>query len=181
MGLHPRLLGVFAALATFALDQIVKLYFLYDLGFAGMHPGQSIAVGPFFNLVMVWNKGVSFGLFPADSMAARIFLLSFSALVVAGLIYWLLKTRDLMSVTGIGLVIGGALGNMLDRLRYGAVADFFHLHAFGYDWYVFNVADAAIVAGVGLLLYESLLGRERPGNAPGGEPGRGPSNEGLGK
>ena len=181
---HPQRLGLMAAIGIFVLDQAVKLYFLFGLGFAGMRPGEAIPVGPFFNLVMVWNKGVSFGLFAADSVAGRIFLLSFSALVVAGLIYWLLKTKELMSVIGIGFVIGGALGNMLDRLRYGAVADFFHLHAFGYDWYVFNIADAAIVAGVGLLLYESLLGRERPGpgrglsNVPGGDPGRGPSNEG---
>ena len=186
----PRWTGASVALVTFLLDQAVKLYFLYGLGFAGRVPGEAIRVGPFFNLVMVWNRGVSFGLFPADSLASRAFLLVFSGAIVLGLAFWLSKLRTLtegtglLSGLGIGLVIGGALGNMLDRLRYGAVADFFHLHAFGYDWYVFNVADAAIVAGVGLLLYESLLGRERPGpgrgpsSAQGDEAGQGPSNEG---
>ena len=191
----PRGAGASLALATFLLDQSVKLYFHYGLGFAGWQPGQAIRVGPFFNLVMVWNRGVSFGLFPADGAADRIFLLAFSGAIVTGLAVWLWTLKGVskdaaqggaarLTGLGIGLVIGGALGNMLDRLRYGAVADFFHLHAFGYDWYVFNIADAAIVAGVGLLLYESLLGRERPGpgrglsNAQGREPERGPSNEG---
>jgi signal peptidase II len=162
---NPKVLGLAAAVATVFIDQASKLYFLFVLGFFEMRPGEVIAVGPFLNLVMVWNKGVSFGLFPAESEAGRLFLLSFSALMVAGLVYWLLRTTGLITAIGIGMVIGGALGNILDRLRYGAVADFFHLHAYGHSWYVFNVADAAIVAGVGLLLYESLPRRE-------------PSNEG---
>jgi signal peptidase II len=187
---NPRVLGLLAAIATFAFDQAVKVTFLFSLGFAQMHPGEAIRVGPFFNLVMVWNKGVSFGLFAADSTLGRLFLLGFSAIVVAGLCYWLIAGKGLTALIGggLGLVIGGALGNILDRLLYGAVADFFHLHAFGYDWYVFNIADAAIVGGVGLLLYESLLGGERPGpgrglskaegKPQGADPGRGPSHEG---
>lgn len=172
----PLTTGLSAAAITFALDQGIKTYLLTTLGFAHRGPGDAITLGPFLNLVMVWNKGVSFGLFPADSMAGRVFLLTFASGVVGGLTYWLTRTRDALSVIGIGLVIGGALGNMLDRLRFGAVADFFHLHAFGYNWYVFNVADAAIVAGVGLLLYESLLGQGQHGSTSKGP--RGPSNEG---
>jgi signal peptidase II len=188
MKLSPRALGVLVAILAFLLDQGVKTLFLQRFGFAHMAPDEAIAVGPFFNLVMVWNKGVSFGLFPADSAAGRLFLIGFSVLVVGALGYWLSQAKDRLTAIGIGLVIGGALGNVLDRFRFGAVADFFHLHAFGYDWYVFNVADAGIVAGVILLLYESVLGqgqlRSGPRPAATGSPdpvaklgGSGPTSE----
>jgi signal peptidase II len=167
---NPLTLGIAVAVFAFVLDQMVKGLFLYGFGFAGMGAGEAIRVGPFFNLVMVWNKGVSFGLFPADSAAGRVFLICFSIAVVTALAFWLSRNKDRLTAIGIGLVIGGALGNVLDRARFGAVADFFHLHGFGYDWYVFNVADAGIVAGVGLLLYESLLGQGQPGRKAGQAP-----------
>jgi signal peptidase II len=183
----PRRLGLLVAVLAFILDQGQKLLFLKGLGFAHMAPNETIEVLPFFNLVMVWNNGVSFGLFPADSEAGRLFLIGFSVAVVLALAFWLSQTRDRLTAIGIGLVIGGALGNVLDRLRFGAVADFFHLHAFGYDWYVFNVADAGIVAGVGLLLYESLIGQGQQARGTGSTPAsttgskQGPgSKQGLG-
>lgn len=161
MTLNARALGLWVAGLAFVLDQAVKLILLEGFDFKSMAPHEGFRVTPFFNLVMVWNPGVSFGLFPAQSLFGRLFLLGFSAAVVAFLVWWLWRTVDRLLALGIGLVVGGALGNMVDRVRFGAVADFFHFHAFGYDWYVFNVADAAIVVGVGLLIYESLFRQER--------------------
>lgn len=152
-----RRLGFVVASAAFVLDQLTKLALLEGLGLADMEEGASYRVTPFLNIVMAWNKGVSFGLFPASSAAGRAILVGFSLAVVAALSLWLLRTTDRLVAVGIGLIIGGALGNVVDRLRFGAVADFFDFHVFGYHWYVFNVADAAIVVGVGLLVFESLF------------------------
>ena len=156
----PRRLGLYVAGASLVLDQLSKLLLLFGFRFIEAGPGDVVRVTPFLNLVMVWNRGVSFGLFQADSTFGRLFLLGFSGLVVVALIRWLTRAKTALLGLGIGLVVGGALGNMIDRISYGAVADFFHLHAFGYDWYVFNVAYAAICIGVGVLMYESLFGRE---------------------
>src|SRR6185312_3333489 len=130
-----------------------------------MQGGDHIQVLPFFNLVMVWNKGVSYGLFAAHSAAGTALLVAFSLVAIAGLSWWLWLTDRRPVALGLGLVIGGAIGNnLIDRLIYGAVADFFHFYAFGYDWYVFNVADAAITLGVIALLYDALLRPEAQGN-----------------
>lgn len=169
---RTRALGFVTALLAIVIDQAVKAYFLFGapgfatcapcrMAFERCHICDPIVVLPFLNLTMVWNRGVSFGLFPADSAAGRWFLITFSVVVVAGLAVWLWQTRERLVGIGIGLVIGGALGNVVDRVRFGAVADFFHFHAFGYDWYVFNVADAAIVVGVAVLVYESVFGERR--------------------
>jgi len=132
----PREWGlVAAALALFA-DQGSKFGLLYGAGFLHMAPGQSISLLPFFNLVMVWNPGVSYGLFAASSAFGTAVLVLVSLAI------------------GVGLVIGGALGNLIDRLVYGRVADFFHFYGFGYDWYVFNVADIAITLGAVAIIYE---------------------------
>lgn len=145
------------AAGALALDQLTKFFLLETLGLAAMGEGGSYRITSFFNIVMAWNQGVSFGLFPAGSAAGRAILASFSFCVVIALGVWLFRAADRLVAVGIGLIIGGALGNVLDRLRFGAVADFFDFHAFGYHWYVFNVADAAIVIGVGLLVFESLF------------------------
>jgi signal peptidase II len=121
-----------------------------------MGPGQAIPVLPFFNLVMVWNPGVSYGLFPASSVWGTALLVLVSLAAVAGLGYWLWGMTSLSLAVGVGLVIGGALGNLIDRLVYGRVADFFHFYGFGYDWYVFNVADIAITFGAVAIIYEVL-------------------------
>ncbi len=169
---RPNVLGLIVALVAIAVDQAVKAYFLFAgpyfaacapcrVATEACHICDPIRMLPVLNLTMVWNQGVSFGLFPADSAAGLWFLIGFSLVVVAGLSVWLWQARDRLVALGIGLVIGGALGNVVDRVRFGAVADFFHFHAFGYDWYVFNVADAAIVVGVAFLLYESIFGERR--------------------
>jgi len=150
----PREWGlVAAALALFA-DQGSKFGLLYGAGFLHMLPGQSIAVLPFFNLVMVWNPGVSYGLFAASSAFGTAVLVLVSLGAVIGLGYWLWGMTSLSLAVGVGLVIGGALGNLIDRLVYGRVADFFHFYGFGYDWYVFNVADIAITLGAVAIIYE---------------------------
>jgi signal peptidase II len=148
-------LGV-AALVLLA-DQIFKNALLYGFGFSDFAPGQGYAITSFFNVVMVWNQGVSFGLFPADSAEGRYFLIGVQSIVVSVLAVWLIRAESRFLAIAIGLVIGGAAGNVLDRVVYGAVADFLDFHAFGYHFYVFNVADAAIFCGVSLLIFESLF------------------------
>jgi signal peptidase II len=163
--LNPRETGLAAASLALILDQGSKMLMLYGLGFKDMHAGDNVPVLPFFNLVMVWNPGVSYGLFPASGPEGTALLALFSVVAVACLGWWLwISDRQALSV-GLGLVIGGALGNLIDRLIYGQVADFFHFYGRGYDWYVFNVADAAITFGVIALLYDALLKPEtRPGD-----------------
>jgi signal peptidase II len=154
--LKPRSWGIIAAVLALIADQGSKLYLLYGAGFAHMGPGDSVPVLPFFNLVMVWNPGISYGLFPASSWIGTAALVVFSVGAVIGLSWWLWRLTSLSLGVGIGLVIGGALGNLIDRLAYGRVADFFHFYAFGYGWYVFNIADTAITFGAIAIVYEVL-------------------------
>lgn len=148
-------LGLGVALVTFLVDQAQKAWMLYvyDIGSRGI-----VAVAPFFDLVLVWNKGISYGLLQQDSTLGRLGLVIFALAASLALAIWLARVPTRISAISIGLIIGGALGNALDRVLYGAVADFFSLHAFGLEWYVFNIADTAIVAGVVGLLYDSLFG-----------------------
>jgi signal peptidase II len=164
--LSPRDLGFAAAALALLLDQGTKLLMLYGFGFRHMAAGDNVPVLPFFNLVMVWNKGVSYGLFPASGPLGTAFLVIFQLVAVVGLSWWLWNANRRPLTVGLGLVIGGALGNLIDRLIYNKVADFFHFYARGYDWYVFNVADAAITFGVIALLYDALL---KPEMRAGGE------------
>lgn len=119
-------------------------------------PGFSYEVLPFFNLAMVWNYGVTFGLFSQDSAWP---LIIFSALIVLVLVVWLFKVpmSDKFVIIGLSLVIGGALGNIADRVRYGAVVDFLDFHLGGWHYPAFNVADMAIVLGIAILLYDGLI------------------------
>jgi signal peptidase II len=156
MTMSPRNWGIVASMAALIADQGSKLYLLYGAGLAQMGPGQSVPVLPFFNLVMVWNPGISYGLFPASSWLGTAILVVFSVGAVIGLSWWLWRLTSLSLGVGIGLVIGGALGNLIDRLVYGRVADFFHFYGFGYDWYVFNIADTAITLGAIAIVYEVL-------------------------
>jgi signal peptidase II len=150
--LSPAHFGFAVAAVVLVLDQACKALFLYGLGWIATlgQPlnDKHIEVLPFFDLVMVWNKGISYGLLQADSAFER-WLLAFFALGITGfLIWWLRGIKDTRLALSLGLIIGGALGNVIDRILYGAVADFFYLHAFGYGWYVFNIADTAVVMGV---------------------------------
>jgi signal peptidase II len=149
--------GVFAAAVIILFDQLSKWLILELL--EGRY--EHVVVTPFFNLVLVWNRGVSFGMMNTASPFAP-WLLSGLALIVAiGLLLWLRRAESWLLATGLGLVIGGALGNVIDRMRFGAVIDFLDVHAAGYHWPAFNVADASIFVGAGLLLADSLLTPER--------------------
>lgn len=146
------------------LDQASKYWILSILKLPDL-PTLKVA-GPFY-LTMVWNQGVSFGLFRAQHDVVRWALVVFSLVVAAVLAGWARKADRPFGAVGLGLVIGGAIGNAIDRVFYGAVADFFSFHAFGLQWYVFNIADMAIVAGVAGLLYDSLFGgHKKAGNPP---------------
>ncbi len=120
-----------------------------------------ITVTPFFDLVLVWNPGISYGLFKQNSDAGRWVLIGFAVAAATALTYWLAQLQTRMAAASVGLIIGGALGNAIDRVHYGAVADFFSFHVSGFNWYVFNLADVAIVAGVVGLLYNSFKTRHK--------------------
>ena len=152
----PREWGLVTAASALIADQGSKFALLYGLGFLHRAPGRSIPLLPFFNLVMVWNPGISYGLFAASSLLGTAILVLISLAAIAGLGYWLWGMTSLSLAIGVGLVIGGALGNLIDRLVYGRVADFFHFYGFGYDWYVFNIADVAITFGAVAIIYEVL-------------------------
>lgn len=126
-----------------------------------MQPPRVIPVLPFFNLVLVWNPGVSFGMFGDGSIGAWGLVL-LAAGIVAALLWWLRKADTTLSIVSLGLVIGGAIGNVIDRLIHGAVVDFLDLHVAGWHWPAFNIADSAITIGVVLLLAESLFPSRHP-------------------
>ena len=151
--------GVIAALAVLVLDQASKFWLLFVFDIA--HRG-AVAVTPFFDLVLAWNVGISFGWFQSDSQLAQIALMAVKAVAVIVLAIWMARSRTLIATLALGLIIGGAIGNAIDRFAYGAVVDFalFHVQIGGqpFNWYVFNLADVAIVAGVAALLYDSFLG-----------------------
>jgi signal peptidase II len=155
----PRAAGLLTALATLIVDQGHKLWMLFVFDIAKNQPVQ---LGPFLDLVMAWNPGISYSLLRADTDAGRYGLLALALLVTGGLLVWLWRAPLKLTSVALGLIIGGALGNAYDRFAYGAVADFFHFHVGSFSWYVFNLADVAIVAGVGLLLYESLALGQKP-------------------
>lgn len=152
-------LALIVAAAAFAADQAHKWWMLDVYGIA--ERGR-VAVLPFLDLVFVKNTGVSYSLFDQDSAWGQGALAAFAVLAAAGFWVWLARgAHTWLSAVSLALVMGGALGNALDRVRLGGVADFFSLHAFGFYWYVFNVADVAIVAGVIGLLYDSLFGNPK--------------------
>jgi signal peptidase II len=148
-------LGLVVAAVTLVLDQAHKWWMLevYRIAERGR-----VSVTSFLDLVFVKNTGISYSLFDQDSYAGQIMLASFGVVASGALWVWLARggSNRLLAVS-LGLIIGGALGNAIDRVVLGGVADFFSLHAFGFYWYVFNIADVAIVAGVIGLLYDSFL------------------------
>lgn len=148
--------GALAGLVVLAADQgskwwVLNVLRLPDLG--------TVAVLPVLNLTMVWNRGVTFGLLNGLAGAAYLVLALVALAVVAALAVWLWRAERLVVALALGAVAGGAVGNVIDRMRFGAVVDFLHAHAFGWSWYVFNVADAAIVCGVAALALDGLRGR----------------------
>ena len=151
--------GIIAAVVVLALDQASKLWLLnvFDIAHRG-----AVKLTPFFDLVLAWNVGISFGWFQSDNQATQIILMIIKAVAVIVLAIWMARSRTLIATVALGLIIGGAIGNAIDRFAYGAVVDFalFHVQigANTFNWYVFNLADVAIVAGVAALLYDSFLG-----------------------
>lgn len=149
-------LGAGVAVASVAIDQAHKWWMLRSVNIAERQP---IEVTGFLDLVLVWNYGISYGLLAQDSVVGQWILIGVTVLVIVGLGVWLVSARRLSAAVGLGLLIGGALGNLIDRLVHGAVADFFSFHAYGFRWYVFNLADVMIVAGVAFVLYELWSGK----------------------
>ena len=164
---HARLrfLGLGVAVLCFVADQTSKFALLYGAGFRDMAPGESVPVLPFFDLVMVWNPGISYGLFAASGPAGTAALMAATLAVMVFLGWYLWKTTQPVIAVGCGFIIGGGVGNLVDRLIYGKVADFFHLFAFGYDWYVFNIADLAVTLGAVAFIYDVLKPAESSKNA----------------
>jgi signal peptidase II len=151
--------GIIAGVVTLVLDQASKLWLLYvlDIGQLG-----TVKVTPFFDLVLALNIGISFGWLQNDNPVAQTALMAVKVLAVVALAIWMARSKTLMATIALGLIIGGAIGNGIDRLAYGAVVDFalFHVQIGEntFSWYVFNLADVAIVAGVMALLYDSFIG-----------------------
>ncbi len=153
--------GLVASAVVLAADQASKAWILDGLDLPSV---GSVAVLPFLNFTMVWNKGVTFGLLGGLGDAAAWVLGGVAVLVVVALFLWLRRAESRMVAVALGAIAGGAVGNVIDRARFGAVVDFLHAHAFGFSWYVFNVADAAIVCGVAALVLDSL--RSKPAVQP---------------
>ena len=122
---------------------------------------EPLRLAPFLDLIVVWNRGISYGLFQQDSEIGRWGLVAISLAAALGLSLWIRRATGRILALSLGLIVGGALGNVIDRFAYGAVFDFIHIHVGSFSWYVFNVADAAIVAGVVGLLYDSFVLEKR--------------------
>jgi signal peptidase II len=167
----PAVGGVIA-LAVVLVDQIVKAGVLAHFGRSEL---ESSPLGPFLDLTLRWNRGISFSLFARDSASAQIALLALTLAATGLLAWWLFRSRSALSAVGLGLIIGGALGNAIDRIAHGAVIDYLDLHAFGRHFFVFNVADAAINMGVALLILDLLLAPGAPRSQRQGSPPRGAS------
>lgn len=147
--LAPLVLGL--AALVFVVDQAHKFWMLNVYNIDEKTP---VSITSFFDLVMVWNKGVSYGLFTTHTQE---WLIALSLVITAVLWVWACGAGRAFSAAAMALVIGGALANAFDRALRGAVADFFHFYYQSFSWYVFNLADVAIVAGVVLLLYEAVF------------------------
>jgi signal peptidase II len=160
---RPRALGGLVALIVFAADQAVKFALL-------AHPDAALdatPLGPFINLVLSWNRGVSFSLFTQNTALGQAALLAVTLAAIALLAWWLAISRSKIAAAGLGAIIGGALGNAVDRLTHGAVVDYLDLHIFDRHFFVFNLADAAINLGVVLLIVDLVFGERL---APAGRP-----------
>lgn len=149
-----RGLGLAVATLAFAVDQASKHWLLFSFG---LEDRQPVRLGPFLDLILRWNRGISYSLFASEGDVGRFVLLAVTLTATGALAVWLWRAKAGLTAGALGLLIGGALGNAYDRFAYGAVADFVHLHAAGFSWYVFNGADVAITLGVVLLIYDAFL------------------------
>jgi signal peptidase II len=151
----PKLFGLGLALAWLLIDQVTKWWILEY----AMKPPEVLRITPFINLVLGWNRGVSFGML-GDHELPPWTLALFSGTIAAALMVWLFRMRDRLVVIGLALVIGGALGNTLDRINHGAVTDFLDFHLAGWHWPAFNMADVGVVCGAALLMLDSFVRRD---------------------
>lgn len=154
--------GLAVAAVVALADQLAKGWIL--VLFSARPPGSVLPLAGFFNLALTRNRGISFGLFNNAAALNTIIFTALAAAIVGWLLVWLRRTREGLIALAIGLVIGGAVGNVIDRLWRGAVVDFLDFHLGQWHFYVFNLADAAISVGVGLMLLDSLLARSRATN-----------------
>lgn len=153
----PIVFGLAASLIAFALDQITKLLALAKLSDGSVH-----SVLPFFNLRLSFNEGVSFGMFAREFAGQPLVLAGITALLVLFLLFMLFRSSTPWQAIAFGAIVGGALGNIADRLRIGAVVDFLDFHLSGYHWPAFNIADTAIVVGAAAVVLASFLERGSP-------------------
>ena len=146
--------GLLCALAIIVVDQISKQLILEV--FLSSNAPFNINITGFLDLVLVWNKGVSFGMFASDNPYQSWFLAGLTTLIVNGLTAWLWRASHLLLGVALGFIIGGAIGNIIDRIRFGAVVDFVYFHIGNFSWPAFNVADITISFGVIFLILDSL-------------------------
>ena len=152
MTVPPPRLGFLLAGVVFVADQLTKWWMLAEV----LDPPNTILLTPFLNVVLVLNRGVSFGMFGTAPDWMPLALVVISLAISVALALWMRLAKERLLAAGLGLVVGGALGNVVDRIRFGAVVDFLDLHWADWHWPAFNVADAAITLGVVLLLLDAL-------------------------
>ncbi|MBR6355238.1 MAG: signal peptidase II [Alphaproteobacteria bacterium] len=152
------ILGIAAIIFALSADQLSKYWLAAQLS-----NGDIIAFGDFFNWVKVWNTGVSFSMFNDYGNLGRIALCVLSLVVCAFLLWWMKKEKDKIKIVSLGLIIGGALGNVIDRVRFGAVLDFLDFHIASHHWPAFNLADSFICIGAGILIFLELLYGQKKG------------------
>ena len=152
--MEARHVGLALAAGTLVADQANKLWLMDVFDIAHRRP---VRLTPFFEVVMARNPGISYSLLSAHSASGRYALLLFAAVACLMIGAWLWRTTTILVALGLGLILGGALGNAIDRFAYGWVADFYYFHVGSFHWYVFNIADVAIVIGVALLLADSFF------------------------
>jgi signal peptidase II len=162
MAMSARRLGLLALLATLCADQANKLWLIYIYDIEARQP---VRLAPFFDVVFAKNPGISYSLLRAETGAGRLGLLILTLAATAFLSVWLWQAGTKSAALGLGCIVGGALGNAYDRLAYGYVADFYYFHAGSFSWYVFNLADTAIVAGVMLLIYDAVFSSKKASTA----------------
>jgi signal peptidase II len=151
--MKPPLLGGLVALIVVFIDQIAKIAVLSR---SNQLAAESLPLTPFLDMTLRWNRGISFSVFDRDSASGQTALLTLTFAATALLAWWLCRSRSALPAAGLGLIIGGALGNATDRIVHGAVVDYLDLYAFGRHFFVFNIADAAINIGVVLLIFDLL-------------------------
>ncbi len=145
--------GTTAAIIAMLLDQLHKFYMLHIFN---MQIKQELIVGDYLNLVMVWNRGISFGMFQGHAYS-NYFFMAFTSIIVISLFFFMRAARSTLEAIAFGIVIGGALGNLIDRIRLEAVADFFDFHYMQYHWPAFNVADSCVFTGAVILIGCSIF------------------------